>query len=611
MKKVWIFLLMPLICFGAYYSQCGQDKIIHENYFRNHKSGTFVDIGAHDGVTFSNTYFFEKELGWSGICVEPIPEVFAQLTANRKCCCIQGCIANASGTEKFYRVLSPVTHVEMLSGLEKNYSLTHFRRMNNEVSLSNGTLQSIEVRCHLLNDVLEQNGITHVNLLSIDTEGGEFEILGSIDFSRYQIDVITVEDNYKDPRFIPFLTEKGFKFVRRIEQDLLFVSDHFKTKPRVSIITSVYNGDEFIEGFLKDITRQTIFDQCELIMINANSPGHEEPIIKESMSKHPNILYEKIPKDPGMYGVWNHAIKMASADLITNANLDDRSHPKALEILVGELDAHPDIDLVYSGYLTTHVSNDTYENNHATLRNDPPEFSMANMSYCLPGPRPVWRKSFHQRYGFFDETFISFGDYEMWVRAASLGSKYKKVPGFHTLYYLNPKGLSTDLDENKTDQRMLETARITKLYGHLFNSIPGSGAQETYLAIYNTGIQQRKNNETDLALESFLKAYAALPLRAEPLYQCAKIYREKGNVLFGYLLAKYALSHPYPAEDLYVEREVYDHASLIEFANCALLLGKFKEGLEACSKLLANPHLPSEYRSQIQANYELAQSNLD
>ena len=53
--------------------------------------------------------------------------------------------------------------------------------------------------------------------------------------------------------------------------------------PKISIITSVYDGDDYIESFLEDITRQTIFkDKCELIMVNANSPGNP---ISSSMDK--------------------------------------------------------------------------------------------------------------------------------------------------------------------------------------------------------------------------------------------------------------------------------------------------------------------------------------
>ena len=96
-------------------------------------------------------------------------------------------------------------------------------------------------------------------------------------------------------------------------------------KPRVSIITSIWKGDDFIEGFLADITDQTVFPQSELILINPSSPGNEEPIIKKYMEKYPNIVYLKLPQDPGLYACWNMGIKAARADFVTNANLDDRS----------------------------------------------------------------------------------------------------------------------------------------------------------------------------------------------------------------------------------------------------------------------------------------------
>ncbi|HEX2580018.1 MAG TPA: glycosyltransferase [Rhabdochlamydiaceae bacterium] len=141
-------------------------------------------------------------------------------------------------------------------------------------------------------------------------------------------------------------------------------------------------------------------------------------------------------------------------------------------------------------------------------------------------------------------------------------------------------------------------------------ALPSPDIQETYAAFYNLGLVQEKLNELDAALETLFKAHALRPARAEPLFQAAKIYRKKNNVLLGYLLAKYALSIPYPVEDACVEYVVYDHTLLIEFANCALLLGKFQEGFDACSKLLANPSLPTEYKASVQANYELAASQL-
>lgn len=220
-------LLVSEFGFGAYYSQCKQDKFVNERFFKNYQEGVFVDIGAHNGMTYSNTYFFEKELGWKGICIEPMPERFAELRGCRSCICVQGCISDREGVDQFLMVTSPFVNTEMLSGLLHKYDPRHLERVDIECRLTGGSYQVIDVQCYLLNKLLEENNITHINFLSIDTEGGEFEILSSIDFSKFIIDVITVENNYNDPRYVPFLEEKGYDFITSLAQDFLFVRKGF------------------------------------------------------------------------------------------------------------------------------------------------------------------------------------------------------------------------------------------------------------------------------------------------------------------------------------------------------------------------------------------------
>ena len=144
----------------------------------------------------------------------------------------------------------------------------------------------------------------------------------------------------------------------------------------------------------------------------------------------------------------------------------------------------------------------------------------------------------------------------------------------------------------------------------LVSGCPSQVAFESFLEPYALGLSQKEANNLDEALGSFFKAYTMRPTRAEPLLECSKIYREKGNLLLGYLIAQYALTHPYPKGDFNIEEAVYDHSALIEFANCALLMGKFDEGLMACGRLLANPNLPEEYRSSVQSNHRIASEKL-
>lgn len=68
-----------------FYSQQNEDIILWKKYL-NYKNGYFIELGAMDGVTYSNTKFFEDHLNWSGILIEPQPNLFSKLKINRPNC---------------------------------------------------------------------------------------------------------------------------------------------------------------------------------------------------------------------------------------------------------------------------------------------------------------------------------------------------------------------------------------------------------------------------------------------------------------------------------------------------------------------------------------------
>lgn len=251
-------------------------------------------------------------------------------------------------------------------------------------------------------------------------------------------------------------------------QSVAIASEHRPQSPRITIITSLYKSDEFIEGFLEDIVKQTIFNECELLLINANSPGNEELVIKKYLCRYPNITYIKLLRDPGIYGVWNLGVQLANSEYITNANADDRLAFECYEIHAHALDNFPEVDLIYSDFLSTQRPNETMMQNSAQFRSNFPEFEPSRMANCLPNNHPMWRKSLHDKYGYFDETYISAGDWEMWCRAVAKGAQFKKVSGLLSLLYNNPVGLSTD----SARKHMIEAERkrVKSLYGYYFGS---------------------------------------------------------------------------------------------------------------------------------------------
>ena len=112
---------------------------------------------------------------------------------------------------------------EMLSGIIDLYDPDHLDRVNREVSIHNQTTETITVRCYNLNDLFEKYNMHHIDYLSLDTEGGEYEILTSIDFNTYQIDSLSVENNYGNQRFSEFLVSKGYRLVKNLGCDEIYV----------------------------------------------------------------------------------------------------------------------------------------------------------------------------------------------------------------------------------------------------------------------------------------------------------------------------------------------------------------------------------------------------
>jgi FkbM family methyltransferase len=199
-------------------SQSDQD-LIALAYFNGRKEGFFIDIGAFDGVAISNTYAFEQ-IGWKGICVEPLPEQFLNLKKNRKCD-----LYNAAIGSKNDESVEFIT-ADGYSGFEATMSKGH----RDSVKQIFGKLNKIYVKT-ITFDRLMQNypGRTHINFMSIDVEGGEFGILKTIDFSKYTFDLITIENNNKDD-VKQYMLDNGYHVLFDVGVDSIYIRNDDRTE---------------------------------------------------------------------------------------------------------------------------------------------------------------------------------------------------------------------------------------------------------------------------------------------------------------------------------------------------------------------------------------------
>ena len=237
-----------------------------------------------------------------------------------------------------------------------------------------------------------------------------------------------------------------------------------KKRKKISIISTFHDGSEFLEGFLENMVEQTIFNDCELIIIDSASKNNEKQLINDYMSRYDNIHYHRIEELLHPTPCLNMAIRQSSAEYITFGLIDDRKSKDCLEALLDAI-SEEKVDLVYGDTAQTAVKNEKFETNNLKrlFEHSRYGFSKENMVKCLPGPMPLWRRKIHEKCGFFDENNLNYADdWEMWLRSVADGSTFKKVDKVVGLYLEGGRSQQNNIEQRK------EEARIFFRYSHLF-----------------------------------------------------------------------------------------------------------------------------------------------
>lgn len=170
-------------------------------------------MGAHDGESCNNTLYFEKNNNWTGINIEPIKKIYDKLVVNRPSNINLNCaVCNIDGETDFYLNTG---HTEMISGIVNNFDPRHLQRLIKENNEHLSITEVVKVKTKRLETIFDENNISHINYLSIDVEGAEFDVIKSINFDKVFIDVIGFENNYHDTSIpiIKFLENNGFVFI--------------------------------------------------------------------------------------------------------------------------------------------------------------------------------------------------------------------------------------------------------------------------------------------------------------------------------------------------------------------------------------------------------------
>ena len=212
----------------TYYSQSGEDNFLNETYFKNKKNGYYIELGALDGVMYSNTKFFEDTLNWSGILIEPHPIKYKNLEINRPNNFLFNNLISNKEYPLEYRFFVDSLY-SGVSGINETLPKEHFEGFFNCIS---DRQDIIKIQPTKLKDIIKNTNITHFDLLSLDVEGHEYEVLLSWDFS-IPIDIILIEtlgnsNEERDEKCRQLLIENGYTFDQKFKHNEVFIHKNYK-----------------------------------------------------------------------------------------------------------------------------------------------------------------------------------------------------------------------------------------------------------------------------------------------------------------------------------------------------------------------------------------------
>jgi FkbM family methyltransferase len=186
----------------------GREQALVRQFFAGARAGFFVEVGANRPQQESQTWHLEQ-LGWTGILVEPQPDLAEELRCKRSALVFAVACSSPQNAGRSMRLhvagaLSALDRDRMAPGAEPE--------------------RVIEVPVRTLDDILSAAGApVAFEFLSIDVEGHELELLGGFDLARWRPRLVLLEDHVGDLSRHRFLTAAGYRLVRRCENNGWYV----------------------------------------------------------------------------------------------------------------------------------------------------------------------------------------------------------------------------------------------------------------------------------------------------------------------------------------------------------------------------------------------------
>lgn len=214
-----------------------------EHFFWGKRNGIVLELGAVDGILMSQSLSMIRSLGWHRILVEGDPQHRDKLSKNYESLAYSCAICDTPQIVHFI----PGDRVGGIVEFMNEDFLRNFHKELLSVPKNEWTSKTAvkEIHCIPLSWIFEYRQIHHVNFFILDVEGGELEVLKSIDFSKVLFDVISVETDFQNRKRRPvgyvnevtaFMAEHGYRFVRGFRRNSWFVHSLFTPSSNPAVV---------------------------------------------------------------------------------------------------------------------------------------------------------------------------------------------------------------------------------------------------------------------------------------------------------------------------------------------------------------------------------------
>lgn len=193
--------------------------------YLNYYNGFYVEIGANDGITQSNTFFFERKYNWKGILIEPSPNNYLlcnQYRGKKNKIYCNACVGFDYNDKYVDMVYGNLMTIAKSLKLSLDSESEHLETAKDYLKAHEGIFQFGAVATTMTDILDRSNAPNLMDFLSLDVEGAEIEVLKGLDFSTYNFKYMLIEHNNFE-ELSNFLNENGYEFIEKMSyHDYLF-----------------------------------------------------------------------------------------------------------------------------------------------------------------------------------------------------------------------------------------------------------------------------------------------------------------------------------------------------------------------------------------------------